>query len=140
MMFELTDQPIFVKRMETLDKRAGGFVSFEGRVRSVNEGKTVTGLEYEVYTALALTEGQAIVQEAVTKFGLFAAYGVHRHGALALGETAVWVWAAAMHRREAFEGAEYIIHAIKHRLPVWKKEWYADGSFAWVNCQHGAHE
>ena len=135
-MFELTDKPIVIGPMISPDARSGGFVSFEGRVRSVNEGKTVTRLEYEVYAALAMHEGAAIIKEAMGKFGLSAAYGVHRYGSLSLGETAVWVWAAAMHRREAFLGTEYIIHAIKHRLPVWKKEWYADGHVAWVNCQH----
>ena len=127
-MFELTDKPIAVCAIETPDSRAGGVVSFEGRVRSLNEGRTVIKLDYEVYTALALHEGNAILDEAIAKYNLYHAYAIHRHGALALGETAIWVHASSMHRRAAFEGVDFIIHTVKHRLPVWKKEWYADGT------------
>ncbi|HMP53501.1 MAG TPA: molybdenum cofactor biosynthesis protein MoaE [Candidatus Melainabacteria bacterium] len=43
---------------------------------------------------------------------------------------------ASAHRKEAFDACEFIIDSIKHRLPIWKKETYSDGSFEWVNCRH----
>jgi adenylyltransferase/sulfurtransferase len=70
---------------------------------------------------------------------------VHRVGALAVGELAVWVGVSAAHRGEAFAACRYIIDEVKHRVPIWKKEHYADGDSGWVNCercaapsQHGA--
>ncbi len=138
-MFELTHHPIIIRPVEQLHPHAGGLVTFEGRVRSINEGRQVTALDYEAYNALALSEGKTIMEEAKTRFPVLDAYGMHRIGHLTVGDVAVWIYAAAMHRREAFQATEYIIHEIKHRLPIWKKEWYADGASEWVNCTHGAH-
>jgi adenylyltransferase/sulfurtransferase len=59
---------------------------------------------------------------------------VHRLGALAVGELAVWVGVAGAHRAEAFAACRQIIDEVKHRVPIWKKEHYADGDSGWVNC------
>jgi molybdopterin synthase catalytic subunit len=115
---------------------AGAVVTFDGRVRDHNEGKTVQRLAYSAYAALALSEGETIIAEALAKFALSAAACCHRLGDLALGEAAVRVWAAAAHREEAFAGCRYIIDEVKARVPIWKKETYADGQSAWVLCTH----
>ena len=117
---------------------AGGFATFEGRVRDRNEGRAVTGLDYEAYEELALAEGARIVEQARTRHGAVAARCVHRLGSLAVGDVAVWVGVASAHRAEAFAACRDIIDAIKHRLPIWKREHYADGSRQWVNCEHAA--
>ncbi|MFN4195612.1 MAG: molybdenum cofactor biosynthesis protein MoaE [Thermosynechococcus sp.] len=119
---------------------AGAFVSFEGWVRNHNHGKIVTALEYEVYPALALKEGEQILTEAIEKFNLLGAIASHRHGKLTLGEIAVWVGVSAAHRKPAFAGAAYIIDEIKHRLPIWKKEHYLDEPAAWVYCREHHHD
>ncbi len=56
-----------------------------------------------------------------------------------MGDVAVWVGVGAPHRAEAFAACREIIDAVKHRLPIWKKERYADGDSGWVNCEHAAH-
>ena len=117
------------------NESAGGYVSFEGWVRDHNEGRQVRALSYEVFHALAEAEGERIVIEAVQQFGLTAAACVHREGDLSLGDCAVWVGVTAPHRGEAFAACRFIIDAIKHRLPIWKKEIYVDNDSAWVNCQ-----
>jgi adenylyltransferase/sulfurtransferase len=65
---------------------------------------------------------------------------VHRLGRLAVGDIAVWVGVSARHRAEAFAACREIIDAVKHRLPIWKKEHYASGVSAWVNCVHGTDD
>jgi adenylyltransferase/sulfurtransferase len=117
---------------------AGGFASFEGRVRDHNEGRAVAGLDYEAFEELAVAEGGRIVVEAVRRRGATGARCVHRLGALAIGDVAVWVGAASAHRAEAFAACRDIIDEIKHRLPIWKREHYADGSCHWVNCERCA--
>jgi molybdopterin synthase catalytic subunit len=123
------------------DERAGACVTFEGWVRNRNEGQPVRSLEYEAYALLAETEGQKILAEAREKFALVNAAGVHRVGHLQLGELAVWVGVTAEHRGAAFEACRYIIDEAKARLPIWKKEHYASGATAWINCatrgEHG---
>lgn len=118
---------------------SGGFVSFEGWVRDHNDGKAVLRLEYEAYPALAEAEGQRIIDEACARFHVHAAACVHRTGALAIGDLAVIVGVASAHRAEAFAACRYIIDEVKQRVPIWKKEHYADGDSGWVNCEACAH-
>lgn len=115
------------------DERAGAFVSFEGWVRVRNEGREVTALEYEAYGALALKEGETILEEARHRFAILEVGGMHRVGRLALGELAVWVGVTAEHRGAAFEACRYVIDEIKGRVPIWKKEHYSDGASIWIN-------
>lgn len=120
------------------DQGCGAFVCFEGWVRNHNEGKQVHRLDYEAYAAVALAEGNRIVAEACQRFGVPRAHCAHRVGSLALGDLAVWVGVATAHRGEAFAACRYIIDAIKHRVPIWKKEFYTSGDSGWVNCEHCA--
>ena len=121
---------------------SGGFCAFEGWVRDSNEGRRVSGLEYEAYAELAVAEGERIVAEAAARYGVLAAHAVHRTGDLRVGDLAVWIGVCAAHRDEAFRACRYIIDEIKQRLPIWKKEHYLEGDTAWVACAHGgrAHE
>jgi len=112
-------------------------------VRNHNEGHEVTRLEYEAFEALAIKEGERIINEATQKFGVLKAACVHRVGELGIGDVAVWVGVSSAHRGEAFDACRYIIDAVKHRLPIWKKEHYVNGDSGWVNCERcaeAAHE
>lgn len=111
---------------------AGGIVTFEGVVRAESLGRPVQSLEYEAYAALALPEGERILAEAAERFAIESAAAVHRTGHLALGETAVWVGVAAAHRAAAFDACRTIIDELKARVPIWKREHYADGPAEWV--------
>ncbi len=117
------------------DPGAGACVTFEGWVRNHHEGRPVTALEYEAYGGLAELEGARIMAEALTKFPIVAAGCIHRTGRLEIGGLAVWVGVTAAHRSAAFDACRFIIDETKARVPVWKKEHYADGGPAeWVNC------
>lgn len=118
---------------------AGAYCGFEGWVRNHNEGQQVLRLEYEVYVPLAVREGETILDEARAKFSVLHADCVHRAGLLEIGDCAVWVGVTAAHRDEAFHACRYIIDAVKVRLPIWKKEYYANGDSGWVNCERCAH-
>jgi molybdopterin/thiamine biosynthesis adenylyltransferase/molybdopterin synthase catalytic subunit/rhodanese-related sulfurtransferase len=125
-------------RRQLFDPTAGGYTSFEGWVRNHNEGLAVRHLEYEAFEPLAIKEGERIVAEAITRFGIEHAACVHRIGDLAIGEMAVWVGVSARHRAEAFAACRYIIDEVKHRVPIWKKEHYENGDSGWVNCERCA--
>jgi molybdopterin synthase catalytic subunit len=117
----------------------GASVCFEGWVRDHHHGRAVLGLEYEVYEALALREGERILAEARERFAIREAACVHRAGALDLGECAVWVGVSAGHRDAAFEACRFIIDEVKARVPIWKKERFADGASDWVECVACSH-
>jgi molybdopterin synthase catalytic subunit len=138
--FQFTRLPIAPEqlRVALADPACGGYAAFEGWVRDSNEGQSVRGLEYEAFEALGVREGERIIAEALGRFGVTHAACVHRIGALAVGELAVWVGVSAAHRDEAFRACRYIIDEVKHRLPIWKKEHYLNGDSGWVNCERCA--
>lgn len=109
----------------------GGIATFIGVVRNHHEGRAVERLEYSAYPAMAEAEAAAIVAEAEGRWPVRVA-ARHRTGALAVGDAAVMVAAGAAHRDAAFEACRYVIEELKRRVPVWKKEFYADGSVGWV--------
>ena len=139
--FKITSDKLenFNYREHFANPTVGGVVTFEGRVRNHNENKAVTSLEYEVYPELAQSEGQKILEEALTLFDITNAFCVHREGHLQIGEMAVWVIATAAHREDAFKACQYVIDEIKARVPIWKKEHYVDEPAIWVRCDKCAN-
>ncbi len=135
-MFTLTETPIdaagAVKGLQ--DPAAGAAVTFEGWVRNHNESRDVTRLDYEAYPEMAIQEGTRILEESCERFDILNAICIHRTGSLAIGDMAVWVGVASVHRGPAFEACEFIIDTIKTRVPIWKKETYADGNSDWIAC------
>ena len=140
--FSLASAAVDLEQLRTLLQHpgSGGFCAFEGWVRNSNEGRAVSGLEYEAYAELALAEGERIIEEAIARYGVLAAHCAHRTGSLAIGDLAVWIGVSSAHRDEAFRACRYIIDEIKHRLPIWKKEHYIDGDTSWVACAHTFRE
>ena len=120
------------------DPSVGGITAFTGTVRQSSsmkerEGRVVR-LEYEAYVPMAEAEMSRIASEAVEKFGVVNLIVHHRVGELQVGEIAVCIAAAAGHRDAAFAGCRYMIEELKKRVPIWKKEIFADGA-EWVD-QH----
>ncbi|MFP4624451.1 MAG: molybdenum cofactor biosynthesis protein MoaE [Gemmatimonadota bacterium] len=139
-MFAITNEPVdptaWAARVG--DRGAGALVVFEGRVRDRAHGRVVRSLSYEAYETLAVKEGERVLAEAREKYPILGAACVHRVGDLAIGDCAVWIGVTSAHRAEAFEACRYIIDEIKHRLPIWKKEFFEDGDSGWVNCERCA--
>ncbi len=111
--------------------RHGAVLVFEGVARDHHDGKQVVSLFYDAYAPLALREMEAIAREAGTRWPGVAVSIVHRTGPCAIGEPSVVVATGAAHRAEAYEANRFAIDELKTRVPVWKKELYADGS-AWI--------
>ena len=129
-MFRLTSQSI--KKQSLPSPQAGAFVSFEGWVRNHHQGKKVVALEYEAHKKLCLTEANKILAEMKKRFDVLDARIVHRIGRLKVGEVAVWIGVTSSHRDQAFKACRFLIDEIKQRLPIWKKEIYANGDSGWV--------
>ena len=112
---------------------AGACATFEGWVRDHNDGRPVRRLDYQAYATLAESEGAKVLAEAKEKFAIMDASCVHRIGALAIGDLAVWVGVSAAHRDAAFAACRYIIDEVKRRVPIWKNEHYVDGDSGWLH-------
>jgi molybdopterin synthase catalytic subunit len=111
----------------------GATVLFTGNVRDVNDGRAVTGIDYQAYESMASDVLAQIVDEACERFDTEHVVAEHRVGTLTVGDVSVAVAAAHARRAGAFEAARYVIEQIKTRLPVWKLEHYVDGSREWVD-------
>jgi MoaE-MoaD fusion protein len=126
----LVDGPIDVGSLEraVAQPAHGALVTFVGRARNrADDEREVTELAYEVYPEMAAAVLAEIASEAERRWGVEAAV-VHRHGIVPIGDAAVAIVTAAMHRGEAYDANRFIIEAIKERLPIWKRERFADGS------------
>lgn len=122
--------PIDVAALErsVAESGSGAVVTFIGRARDrADDGREVIELDYEVYPEMAESVLAEIAAEAEARWEVRVAV-THRHGVVPIGEAAVAIVTAAMHRAEAYEANRFVIEAIKERLPIWKRERFADGS------------
>jgi len=99
----------------------------------VNDGRAVTGMEYTAYDAMASRELAKIAAEASANFSGVSLVIEHRTGALALGDVSVAIAASHAHRGHALDATRYAIEQLKQRVPIWKREHYADGTREWVD-------
>lgn len=129
----LRDQPLSVD--EVLDAvrhpACGGIALFVGVVRDHDHGDPVTALDYEAHPS-AVDTMRAVLEGVEGRSQALRVAAVHRTGALAVGDLAVVVAAAAPHRGQAFDAARDIIDSLKAQTPIWKHQRLADGSTEWV--------
>jgi molybdopterin synthase catalytic subunit len=112
---------------------AGATAVFVGTVRETNLGRPVTGIEYAAYTAMAERELAAIARDAAARFAPLRLVVEHRTGTLGLGDISIVIAAAHPHRGPAMDAMREVIEAVKARVPIWKREHYADGTREWVD-------
>ncbi len=127
----LTDGEIDVEALESEVAATGhgALVTFVGRARDrADDGREVLELEYEAYPEMAADVLAEIVIEVEDRWPGCAVAVVHRVGVVPIGEAAVAIVTAAPHRSEAYEANRFVIEAIKERLPIWKRERFADGT------------
>jgi molybdopterin synthase catalytic subunit len=131
----LVREPIDVAALvgEVTRPAHGAILLFLGVVRDVNDGRTVTGIEYTAYEAMASRELQAIASEAAQRFGSNDVTIVHRLGELSLEEASVGIAVAHAHRDQAYALSRWTIEELKRRVPIWKREHYVDGTREWVD-------
>jgi molybdopterin synthase catalytic subunit len=110
----------------------GGIACFLGTVRNHHSGREVARLEYSAYGPMAEAECNRIVQEARARWDCAVALR-HRIGMLEIGDSAVAIAVAAAHREAAFAACRFVIEELKRRVPIWKRERFADGTVEWVD-------
>ncbi len=110
----------------------GGIATFVGLVRDHHGGRQVRSLAYRAYEPMAEAVCAEILAEAESRWPVRIALR-HRLGALEIGAAAVAIAVAGDHRDEAFAACRYLIEELKRRVPIWKRETYADGSEEWVD-------
>ena len=128
---EIIDLPRLIAAVSGID--CGAVTLFVGTVRNENEGRSVTGIEYNAYREMAERELGRIVDESGHRFDGVRVALLHRLGYLMVGEASVAIAVAHPHRAKALDASRYIIEALKKRVPIWKREHYEDGTREWVD-------
>ena len=136
-MILLTHQPIDPTALTAAVRQDGNgaVVTFLGTTRDNFDGKAVTRLEYEAYDAMAVKKLQEVRDSLRADYGIADIAIAHRTGRVDVGQISLVVAVASPHRREAFEACHEAVNRIKTIVPIWKKEWFADGS-RWVACEN----
>ena len=135
----LTESPLDLGELlaSVQSPERGGIACFLGTVRNHHGGREVLCLEYSAYAPMVEAECARIVAEAESRWQV-AVVLRHRIGRLEIGDAAVAVAAASAHRDEAFVACRHVIEELKRRVPIWKREFFADGTVDWVDASTGS--
>ncbi|MGH7197709.1 MAG: molybdenum cofactor biosynthesis protein MoaE [Candidatus Omnitrophota bacterium] len=140
----ITESPIRVSEFLGVLPPAscGAVASFVGVVRNHDHGRAVWKLYYESYRPMAEKRIGSIIEEAKGRWPVEEIKVLHRVGRLGIGEAAIAVRVSSAHRAEAFAACEHVVEQIKHTVPIWKNEFFEDGTSEWVLCSGtlGDHE
>lgn len=115
--------------------KSGASVIFIGMVRHQLNEKKVSHLEYEAYEEMAEKLIEELVASAFEKWAIEEIKILHRIGRVWLGQIAVAVEVKSVHRDDAYQVSRYLIEEIKHKVPIWKKEYFQDGTSEWSRCK-----
>ena len=131
---DLSESPIDVASHEALvdHSAAGAVVSFAGVVRNHDGGRGVTRLEYSAHPSAAEVLAEVAADVAAASDGVRAIAVSHRLGVLNIGDAALVAAVSADHRAAAFRTCALLVDTVKERLPVWKHQFFTDGTEEWV--------
>jgi len=130
----VTDQPISLAEHEELvsHQSAGAVVGFVGMIRDHDGGRRVVRLEYSAHPSAAQVMADVVADVGRQSSGVRAIAASHRIGVLDIGEAALVAAVAPDHRQAAFTTCADLVDTIKARLPVWKHQFFDDGTEEWV--------
>lgn len=141
--FAITFAPLSLEEIYALadDPANGAVVVMSGTVRHQTDGKPVIALDYQAYEPMAIEVFRKIATQIRDSWPDVNRVVIHhRVGKLKIGEISVLVAVGCPHRGEAFAACQYAIDTLKHNAPIWKKEYWQDGSSTWVSigaCETG---
>ncbi len=134
-MGKITRNPINIQKVieDVSLPHSGAVAVFTGTVRNHDRGRKVAYLEYDCYETMADEELIKIEKELSKKYRLNACCIIHRIGQLRVGEISLIVAVSSDHRKEAFAALSEAVEMVKKRVPIWKKEYFTDGTSVWIN-------
>ncbi len=137
-MIEIITEKIEIEKVvqSVVTSGSGAVNVFLGTTRNNNRGKPVVKLEYEAYEPMATKKINEIADEVRKRWDVHKIAVVHRTGVVAVGEPSVVIAVSSAHRDEAFSACRYIIDRLKEIVPIWKREYFDDGTVEWSKSTH----
>jgi molybdopterin synthase catalytic subunit len=127
----ITDLPLEFPG-EAADSDSGAVIDFWGRVRGIEEGREIKGINYEAHRAMAEHQMSLLAEKAVVDFFLTALVLTHRIGFVPAGEASLFLRVASRHRAAAFAASQWLIEKLKAKVPIWKRPVFKADDFAKV--------
>ena len=107
----------------------GAIVTFVGLARPESkEGNAVDAVILDHHPRLTRQSLEDIAVACAERFDVSHVRVVHRCGTVPAGEPIVFAGAASIHRRSAFDAADYLMDRLKTDAAFWKREEGAGGS------------
>ncbi|HEK9100712.1 molybdenum cofactor biosynthesis protein MoaE [Bacillus pfraonensis] len=135
-LFKIVHDTISVEEVtnQVSRREAGAITIFVGTVREITKGKRTLSLEYQAYESMAVKMLSQIGKEIKGKWPDTQVAITHRIGKLEITDIAVVIAVSSPHRKAAYQANEYAIERIKQIVPIWKKEFWEDGTM-WIGDQ-----
>jgi molybdopterin synthase catalytic subunit len=130
------DQAIAAVESDT----AGAVVSFSGVVRNHDGGKAVERLSYSAHPTAHRVMADVVARLVAEHSGDGSStqpvriWAAHRIGMLEIGEPALVCAVSAAHRGQAFAVCSELVDRIKEQVPIWKEQFFSDGTVEWVGA------
>ena len=135
-LFSIVDVPIItddvIQKVKSVN--VGAITVFIGTVRELTNGKKTLFLEYQAYESMAVKKLAKIGEEIIEKWPNTKVAITHRVGKLDISDVAVVIAVSSPHREAAYEANAFAIERIKQIVPIWKKEYWEDGT-KWIGDQ-----
>lgn len=135
-LFSIVDVPIItddvIQKVKSVN--VGAITVFIGTVRELTNGKKTLSLEYQAYESMAVKKLAKIGEEIIEKWPNTKVAITHRVGKLNISDVAVVIAVSSPHREAAYEANAFAIERIKQIVPIWKKEYWEDGT-KWIGDQ-----
>ena len=134
-MIEITNSKIDTNRVleSVTSVNAGASVLFVGTTRQMTKGRETLKLDYECYEMMAIKKMRQLRDRAIEKWPIEKCSIVHRIGAVELGEASIAVAVSTPHRVASFDAAQWLVDTLKKEVPIWKREYWSDGTEEWVH-------
>ena len=123
-----------VAALRAADASIGAVAAFIGTVRDRNDGQGISAMELEHYPGMTERAIEAMIDDAVQRFGINGARVIHRVGLLQPLDQIMMVAVTAAHRGSAFQACEFLMDYLKTQAPFWKKEQTPAGA-RWVDAR-----
>jgi molybdopterin synthase catalytic subunit len=112
----------------------GAIVTFVGLARPESrQGDAIDALVLDHHPTLTRQSLEDIAVACAERFDVSHVRVVHRCGTIPAGEPIVFAGAASLHRRAAFDAADYLMDRLKTDAVFWKRE-VGDGGAQWVEA------
>ena len=109
------------------DPASGAVIDFWGKVRRMEDGRELNGINYEAHRVMAEYQMNFLAKKATINFSLSALLLLHRVGFVPAGEASLFLRVASRHRAAAFDASQWLIEELKRKVPIWKRPMFIDG-------------